>query len=105
MCECWDVQDVTGPWIHIHTCDGGGGGIDTVTVTALPYGAEPSAVLSGSVLTLSLPAGAPGEQGERSADGADGPPGEKGDPPETLTVASLDDAIGLPAGTWILVAG
>ena len=128
MSECWDgqaVQDVTGPWIHITTGDSGGG-IDTVAVAELPHGAEPSAALDDGTLTLGIPAGAPGVQGtpgdpgERGADGTpgadgapgadgeQGPPGEPGPPgpaPEVVVVASLDDAIGLPAGTWILVAG
>lgn len=98
MSECWDgpVQDVTGPWININTGDGGGG-IDTVTVVVLPHGATPTAALDDGTLTLGIPAGAPGVQG---------PPGEPGPPglaPEVVVVASIDDAIGLPAGTWVLV--
>ena len=93
MSECWDgqtVQDVTGPWIHINTGDGGGG-IDTVAVVELPHGATPTAALDDGTLTLGIPAGAPGVQGM------------PGPAPEVVVVASLDDAIGLPSGTWILV--
>ena len=79
--------------------DKGDAGVTSVTSTTLPHTSPATVSLAGGTLALGIPGGAPGAKGDK------GDKGDTGPAPAVMTVASLNDALGAPAGTWVLVTG
>ena len=85
--------DKTGkvPLAQLPSGIGGGGGVTDATATTLPYTEDATVELHEGILALGVPRGVPGAKGD------------PGPPPVVVTVDTVDDNIGMPAGTWALV--
>lgn len=88
--------DETGkvPLAQLPSGIGGGGGVTDATATTLPYTEDATVELHEGILALGVPRGVPGAAGAK---------GDPGPPPVVITVDTVDDIIGMPAGTWALV--